>query len=874
MHKRYCTTAWVLACLAGTWGAPAAQAAAENDVPLELHVPSPDWRDQIIYFVMLDRFADGDPTNNDQGAGEFDPASGAKYSGGDLAGLSARLDYIQGLGATSVWITPPVANRWWDPVGRYGGYHGYWARDFKSVDAHYGTLQDYRWLSHSLHRRGMYLIQDVVVNHMGNFFTYGDDWDPRDPARGFRRIADAQGGMAPTQAPFDQNDATDPAHRAAGIYHWTPAITDYANPVQEQTYQMADLDDLDTDNPLVRHALRDAYGYWIREVGVDGFRVDTAFYVAPDYFADFMHADDPAAPGMVAAARSTGRGDFHVFGEGFGIDKPFDDVQMRRIDAYMRTPDGAPLMPGMVQFPLYGTLGDVFARGRPTAELAYRIRATQALHARPHLMPSFVDNHDVDRFLAGGSEAALKQALLLIMTLPGIPTLYYGTEQGFTGQRAAMFAGGYASGGRDHFDREAPLYRFIRDAAALRRTHPMFSRGTPTLLQDNAAGPGVLAYRMDWQGESALVVFNTADHDVLMDNLPTGLDKGRVLEGAFALQGTAPDIVAGVDGRVHRLLPARSGFVWKAAARRQAAVASSAEVSIDASGQALHRGDFDVRGRGPAGARLALVVDGDATRAQTVQVDADGRWSARVDTRDMVAEDVTHRLVAWRRGSDAVSAPLAFTVARDWVPRVDADDPAGDDHGRNGRYRYPTDPAWATHRPQDILGVRAWSAGGALKLELRMRKLLALWNPANGFDHVAFNVFLGMPDAAGGGTVMPLQNGTLPDGMRWHYRLRTHGWSNALFSAEGAAADREGTPVSPGATLHADLERNTLTLTFPAGALGNRDSLSGVQVYVNTWDYDSRYRGLEPRPSVYGFGGGDGNRDPLVMDETDAITLP
>ena len=78
MHKRYCTTAWVLACLAGTWGAPAAQAAAENDVPLELHVPSPDWRDQIIYFVMLDRFADGDPTNNDQGAGEFDPASGAK----------------------------------------------------------------------------------------------------------------------------------------------------------------------------------------------------------------------------------------------------------------------------------------------------------------------------------------------------------------------------------------------------------------------------------------------------------------------------------------------------------------------------------------------------------------------------------------------------------------------------------------------------------------------------------------------------------------------------------------------------------------------------------------------------------------------------
>ena len=872
MNKRHKMAAWMLACLAGAGAAPASAQTGAGDDALALHVPSPDWRDQIVYFVMIDRFADGDPGNNDQGAGEYDPADNTKYSGGDLAGVAARLDYIQGLGATSVWITPPVANRWWDPQARYGGYHGYWAQDFKAVDAHYGTLQDYRRLSHLLHRRGMYLIQDVVVNHTGNFFTYGDGWDPRDPARNVRRIADASGVVAPTRAPFDQNDATDPAHRAAGIYHWTPAITDYADPVQEQTFQLADLDDLDTGNPVVRRALRDAYGHWIREVGVDGFRVDTAFYVEPDYFADFMHADDPDAPGMAGAAQSTGRDDFHVFGEGFGIDKPFDDAQMRRIDTYMRTADGAPLMPGMIQFPLYGTLGDVFARGRPTAELAYRIRATLERHAHPHLMPSFVDNHDVDRFLAGGSEAALKQALLLIMTLPGIPTVYYGTEQGFTTQRAAMFAGGYGSGGYDRFDTEAPLYRFIRDAPALRRGHRLFSRGTPTVLQDDAAGPGVLAYRMDGEGESALVVFNTADHEVLMDNLATGLDAGRVLEGVFALQGEAPDIVVGADGRVHRLLPARSGFVWKSGARRQA-VPSVAVLSVDA-GDARHAGDFEVSGRGPADVQLALVVDGDTTRAQTVRTGAEGRWSARVDTRDMVAEDVTHRWVAWHRESGAVSAPQAFSVAREWTPRVDMADPAGDDHGRDGRYRYPTDPAWTAHRPQDILGLRAWSAGGALKLELRMRSLLALWNPANGFDHVAFTVFLGLPDTPGGSTIMPLQNGTLPAGMRWHYRLRTHGWSNALFSADGADADREGTPVSPGATLQADTARNTLTLTFPAGALGYRASLSGLKVYVNTWDYDGHYRGLTPLPAAFGFGGSDGARDPLVMDETAVVTLP
>lgn len=118
---------------------------------LKLHVPSPDWRDQIIYFLMTDRFEDGNPQNNDQGAGEYDPKKGSRYSGGDLAGVQKRLDYIQGLGATSVWITPPVANQWWN--GTYGGYHGYWASDFKRVDPHVGNLKDYQKLSDALHRR-------------------------------------------------------------------------------------------------------------------------------------------------------------------------------------------------------------------------------------------------------------------------------------------------------------------------------------------------------------------------------------------------------------------------------------------------------------------------------------------------------------------------------------------------------------------------------------------------------------------------------------------------------------------------------------------------------------------------------------------------
>ena len=865
-------TALVNGC-ATTAGTP-----EEAPAALKLHVPSPDWRDQVIYFLMTDRFDDGDPRNNDQGAGEYDPADNSKYSGGDLKGVQRRLDYIRELGATTVWITPPVANQWWNPRVRYGGYHGYWAEHLMEVDAHVGSLQDYRELSDALHRKGMYLVQDVVVNHMGDYFSYAGPWVEEAPARNFQRTPDSRGRNAPTQAPFHLNDATDTTQRETGIYHWTPAINDYKNARQLLDFQMADLDDLDTENPEVRSALRESYGYWIREVGVDGLRVDTAFYVPADYFNDFLHADDPQHPGILKVAVETGRKDFHVFGEGLGIDKPYEEVEARRIDSYMRDAAGRSLLPGMIAFPLYGTLGDVFARGRPTRELAHRIESSMTLHANPHLMPTFVDNHDVERFLAGGSQAGLMQSLLMIMTLPGIPTLYYGTEQGFSEQRAAMFAQGHASKGRDHFDNTAPLYRFIQATTGLRREYRLFSRGMPTLLASNKAGPGALAYRMDHEGEAALVIFNSSDSPTLLDNFATGAAAGTRLQGVFGMDGKPADLQIGAEGKLNLVLPARAGLVWKFADASEAQIETQQQELMLAPLQssAVH-GDLQVHGTAKGSAPFQLVVDGDLGHALQVTPDAEGRWQASIDTSDMLDAALEHRIVAWRDTAEGAqpqaSESRSFHVQREWKLLAEVEDAHNDDAGPEGRYSYPMDAGWRVERPQDIQKVRVLGTGGALKIELQMHKVIETWNPANGFDHVAFVVFLQMPSQPAGSEVMPLQNVRLPGDMRWHYRLRSHGWSNAFFSSEGASSTNEGTPVAPTANIEIDKQRNTVIFTLPAKSLGSPKDLSGMKLHVTTWDYDGGFRKLGADAQTSSYGGGDGTKDPLVMDDV-TVELP
>ncbi len=335
------------------WAGPPAAGAA----PLKLPVATPDWRDQILYLALTDRFDDGDARNNRLGQGEFDRRHGTRNSGSDLAGLARRLDHIQGLGATALWLTARAEDQ---------------------------------QLSHQLHQRGMYLVQDILLNHAGDSFAD-------------RRGADANGKTA-----YFKDPAGTPLRAAL-------------SPVPPN----------DVPNPAHRRALRQSHGAWIQSVGVDAFGPGRAFAIPS------------ALPG------------------------------------------------GMLNVALSAALNDAFSRGAPSAQLAQRIAALK-LHARPHGMLNLIDNPAGERYLAGGSSAGLQQAWLAMMTLPGIPTLYDGTEQGFTQPRTSMFAAGGGSGGRDPVHTAAALYRYFASLAELRRGHKVLSRGMPRVLHGNAAQAGAL----------------------------------------------------------------------------------------------------------------------------------------------------------------------------------------------------------------------------------------------------------------------------------------------------------------------------------------------------------------------------------------------
>lgn len=605
----------------------------DNTMPHTTRVA--DWRDEVIYQIMVDRFEDGDPNNN----WNVDYRKEAAYHGGDWQGVIDRLDYIEDLGVTALWISPVVRNV--EEDAGFASYHGYWTQDFLAVNHHFGDLSKLQALVRACHARGIKVILDVVTNHVGQLFYYdinrngqpdivffggggpgsgsqnpdfpsdlrrASEWDPDYDRRGVQGFTSlGENGAAPVtwveMPEINRTPPNPPEFRNPAWYNRRGRVTVWELPnsasisctdniqcdwserctqgdtdgtkrcdfycdggqgvckptfeyVREQEIKgdfPGGLKDLDTSRADVTEALIRAFQYWIKAADFDGFRIDTLKHQEHEFFEAF-------APAMRAYAKRLGKNNFFMFGEAFdgndellgsytqnqGVDsvfyfsykyRVFDNVFGRGGAPFeaqqMYEERAAPLPNGMPRY------ADVPKIDGPIDEEGNGVPSRQ-------LLVNFIDNHDVPRFLFSFPEIGrLRSALAHLLTMDGIPCLYYGTEQDFAGgpdpsNREDMWRSGFKRDGATYKYTQR-LLRLRRDLAPLRRGDLHFtwaSRNTGT-----EADAGILAYERRYKGETVLVVLNTS----AQQTSTTALD-GAAMPVSFAAGAVLTDVFAGFGG--------------------------------------------------------------------------------------------------------------------------------------------------------------------------------------------------------------------------------------------------------------------------------------------------------------------------------------
>jgi len=579
--------AWALAAALLLGGARTAAAAAPSYLE---RLPE----QEIIYFLLPDRFAksSADPVHGgDRLVTGNDPTDARFYHGGSLRGLTQRLAYIQGLGATALWLAPVFVNKpvQGPPGHESAGYHGYWITDFLHVDPHFGSDDDLHALVSAAHARGMKVYLDIVINHTADVIRYREC--PVAPCP-YRSEADypytRRGGVdgAPINDGFLGLEAgyqteANFAHLTRPDYAYTPylppgeehrKVPDWLNdPIYyhnrgDSTFageskllgDFFGLDDVMTEHPRVRRGMIEIYGYWIEQYHIDGFRIDTEQHVEPEFWRAWV-------PAMLARAAAAGIKHFHLFGE---VATGATDTAL--LARHVRE-DG---IPAVLDFAFAAAVHDTVAGDAGTAKLA-RVFDDDALYvdgaATARQLPTFISNHDAGRFgyfvrhsrPEVAVEEQLRRVLLanaMLLTLRGVPALYYGDEQGFVGDdgdsssRQDMFAtrvGKYAhearlgsatTGSVDHYDTTHPLYLAISELAHLRLTHPALLDGRQ---QTRAAAdkPGLFAVsRFDpGDGHEIVLAFNTSLQPIdALVRVDARSSRFRPLHGECAAASSAP----------------------------------------------------------------------------------------------------------------------------------------------------------------------------------------------------------------------------------------------------------------------------------------------------------------------------------------------
>ncbi len=569
---------------AGLLGAASAQGVPDALSAIRERPPE----DEVIYFVLPDRFANGDSSNDRGGmtGGRlitgYDPTDPGFYHGGDLVGLTGRLDYIRDLGATALWIAPVFRNKpVQGPLGQESAaYHGYWITDFTRVDPHLGTNEDFRALVDAAHAIGLKVYLDIVINHTADVIQYrecpsgdcGYRWARDYPvqrrgglsgesinagfagdgtAEDFARLTRPDYAYSPYLAAGDEDLKAPAWLNEVGLYHNRGNSAWYGESALDGDF--SGLDDLMTEHPRVVEGFIEIYGSWIETYGIDGFRIDTAKHVNPEFWQAFV-------PAMLERARVAGIPNFHIFGEVYGFE-PGELARHTEVDRLPGVLDFA--WQRAVQEAVAGPAGpDRIARVL-NADPVYAGGAEAALR-----LPVFAGNHDMgrighlilkDRPDISDAElldrAALAHALIVLGR--GVPVIYYGDEQGFTGDgddrraRQDMFqtrTPAYADDRRigaasEPFDRRADLYLRMAAMTAARAADVRLRRGR-VVLRSADQTPGTLAIsRLDGQGET-LVAFNTSQEARAVNvTVETGSGAWRSLIGACPARSTAPGVI-------------------------------------------------------------------------------------------------------------------------------------------------------------------------------------------------------------------------------------------------------------------------------------------------------------------------------------------
>lgn len=454
--------------------------------------PSPeDWRDVVIYFLLVDRFDDGRADRPAYEPGRAptgrDPRQGRVFQGGNLRGIIRRLDYIRGLGANAIWLSPIFKNR----QERPDGYHGYGIQDFLEVDPRFGTKDDLRELVREAHARGLYVILDVVLNHTGDNWAYPGDQahffskDAPGPFEfGFWREVDPGPGLQPDDGVWPRELQRPDCYKRRG------EIRNWNDPDEAINGDFLSLKELDLNRTEVLDTLIKVYKHWIAASDVDGFRIDTVKHLEESATALFANA-------IREFAKSIGKHQFFLFGEIVADDATIQ-TYLGRNSRIPGTEERFPSLDAALDFPLYFVLEEAaikgFANPSQLRERYERFRKLYADHGEAgRYFVTFVDNHDqmvrpYRRFLHQDpfpEQAAL--AMGYSLTSQGVPCIYYGTEQGFDGGgdhdcfvRECMFGGRWGpfdTTGHHCFDTKHPIYQAIARIAKLRSEEPVLRYG-------------------------------------------------------------------------------------------------------------------------------------------------------------------------------------------------------------------------------------------------------------------------------------------------------------------------------------------------------------------------------------------------------------